>query len=69
MRFMAAPLIFLLTKLRGRWRGWLALALLAGLFAGAVDAVAAAMILALAVSAVPGEAAARTRPAGIPRSE
>ena len=38
---MAAPLMFLLIQLRGRWRGWLALSLLVGLFAGAVDTAAA----------------------------
>jgi ABC-type lipoprotein release transport system permease subunit len=34
-------MMFVLVQLRGRWRGWLGLALLVGLFAGAVDAVAA----------------------------
>jgi hypothetical protein len=38
---MTAPLMFVLIQLRGRWRGWLGLALLVGLFAGAVDAIAA----------------------------
>lgn len=38
---MAAPVLFLLAQLRSRWRGWLGLALLVGLFAGAVEAAAA----------------------------
>jgi ABC-type lipoprotein release transport system permease subunit len=38
---MTAPLLFVLAQLRGRWRGWLALSLLVGLFAGAVVTVAA----------------------------
>ena len=38
---MAAPMMFVLVQLRGRWRGWLGLALLVGLFAGGVDAIAA----------------------------
>jgi ABC-type antimicrobial peptide transport system permease subunit len=33
--------MFVLVQLRGRWRGWLGLALLVGLFAGAVDAITA----------------------------
>ena len=38
---MAAPMMFVLVQLRGRWRGWLGLALVVGLFAGGVDAIAA----------------------------
>ena len=38
---MTAPVMFLLVQLRGRWPGWLGLALLVGLFGGAVGAIAA----------------------------
>ena len=38
---MTAPMMLVLVQLRGRWRGWLGLALVVGLFAGAVDAIAA----------------------------
>lgn len=38
---MVAPLMFAFLQLRRRWRGWLVLGLLLGLFAGAVEAAAA----------------------------
>jgi hypothetical protein len=38
---MTAPVMFVLVQLRRRWRGWLGLALLVGVFAGAVAAIAA----------------------------
>jgi hypothetical protein len=42
MEPVAAVLIVLRTGLRSRWRGWLGLALIIGLFGGAVEAAAAA---------------------------
>jgi ABC-type lipoprotein release transport system permease subunit len=41
MEIVAAALLVLWTGLRRRWRGWLGLALIVGLFAGAVEAAAA----------------------------
>jgi hypothetical protein len=38
---MTAVWMFFRAELRGRWRSWLALALLAGVFGGVVTAVAA----------------------------
>ena len=39
--FVTAPIMFVLVQLRSRWRGWLGLALVVGLFAGAVDTIVA----------------------------
>jgi hypothetical protein len=41
METVAAALLVLWTGLRSRWRGWLGLALIVGLFAGVVEAAAA----------------------------
>ena len=41
METVAAALLVLWTGLRRRWRGWLGLALIIGLFGGAVEAAAA----------------------------
>ena len=73
---------------RRRWRAWVALALLIGLFAAVVVALAAgarahpdvpllltaalvagALVLAVVVAALPGEAAARANPSIALRSE
>jgi ABC-type lipoprotein release transport system permease subunit len=99
---MTAVWMFVRSELRGRWRSWLLLAVLAGLLGGLVMAVAAeasrlgsqaftsqlgippvpdipllalaivvagALVLAVAVAAVPGRSATRARPADVLRAE